>query len=253
MSKEIINGMNPFIKLILLTIVTLIVSFEFNPYLPAMLILLLLIIVKGFSNLSVLELIKSVRMFWLMSILFMGFIVLMRIISGVDLMLLRVLGLGLKIMAISIYSAVFIKTTNSTELVISIVRYGKVSPKYAYAFLTAYRFLPTFKEELEIIKHAQEVRGIRNGNNIFNDIIDIKKYVIPMMSTAVRKGVRISMAMEARGFGKYEKRTYYREVNIDNRDCIYALIYIVIVLVLIVVLNNFGLINMGLKFLGRLG
>lgn len=252
MSKEIINKMNPFIKLILLTIVTLIVSFEFNPYLPALLIILLLVIVKACSNLSILELFKSVRMIWLMSILFMGFIILMRIISGVDLMIIRILGLGLKIMAISIYSAVFIKTTNSTELVISMIRYGKISPKYAYAFLTAYRFLPTFKEELEIIKHAQEVRGVRTGNNIFNEILDMKKYVIPMMSTAVRKGVRISIAMEARAFGKYEKRTYYREVKIDRKDYLYLSMYILIVLLLIIILNYYGLLNMGLKFLGKL-
>lgn len=252
MSKEIINKMNPFMKLILLTIVTLIVSFEFNPYLPAFLIIILLIIVKIFSDLSILELIKSVRMIWLMSILFMGFIVLMRVISGVDLMIIRILGLGLKIIAISIYSAVFVKTTNSTELVMSMIRYGKISPKYAYAFLTAYRFLPTFKEELEIIKHAQEVRGVRTGNSIFNEILDIKKYVIPMMSTAVRKGVRISIAMEARAFGKYETRTYYREVKINKNDYIYLLVYLVIVVLLIIMLNHFGLLNMGLKFLGKL-
>ncbi|WP_024622015.1 energy-coupling factor transporter transmembrane component T family protein [Metaclostridioides mangenotii] len=245
---KLIEKMNPFLKIMILIVVTLIGSFEFMPYLPLVLTLLALITVFLFSDLKMLDLFKAVKVFILMSISYMGFILLARYISGQPLMIITVLGLGFKIILISVYSAIFVKTTDPTELVISLIKYFKVSPKFAYAFLTAYRFLPTFKEEFEIIKHAHQVRGIEESINVLLKIWNTKRYVIPMMATAVRKGIRISMSMETRAFGKTKSRTYYRKLTLHKDEIIYSIIYILVVLSITLILSYFGLTNFGLKF-----
>ena len=245
---KLIEKMNPFLKIMILIVVTLIGSFEFMPYLPLVLTLLALITVFLFSDLKMLDLFKAVKVFILMSISYMGFILLARYISGQPLMIITVLGLGFKIILISVYSAIFVKTTDPTELVISLIKYFKVSPKFAYAFLTAYRFLPTFKEEFEIIKHAHQVRGIEESKNVLLKIWNTKRYVIPMMATAVRKGIRISMSMETRAFGKTKSRTYYRKLTLHKDEIIYSIIYILVVLSITLILSYFGLTNFGLKF-----
>jgi energy-coupling factor transport system permease protein len=245
---KLIERMNPFLKILILIVVTLIGSFEFMPFLPLVLTLLALITVVLFSDLKMLDLFKAVKVFIIMSIGYMGFILLARYISGQPLMIITVLGLGFKIILISVYSAIFVKTTDPTELVISLIKYFKISPKFAYAFLTAYRFLPTFKEEFEIIKHAHQVRGIEESKNVLLKIWNTKRYIIPMMATAVRKGIRISMSMETRAFGKTKSRTYYRKLTLHKDEIIYLIIYILAVLSITLILSYFGLTNLGLKF-----
>ena len=165
-------------------------------------------------------------------------------------MFISVLGLGLKIILISLYTAVFVKTTDPTEFVIALIKYFKIPSTYAYAFLAAYRFLPTFKEDYEIIRHAYQVRGVAESKNIFVKIFETKRYIIPMMATAVRKGIRISMAMETRAFGKYKTRTYYRQLTLSKGEVITSTMYIALLIIITITFYNLGLTNMGLKFLG---
>ncbi|MEG2936622.1 MAG: energy-coupling factor transporter transmembrane component T [Clostridium sp.] len=242
--------MNPFLKILLLTIVTLIVSLDFFPFLSGTLIIMALVVAEIFTTIGVTELLKSVKAFILMSCSFMLIIILARFISGEELALLSVIGLGFKILTISIYSAIFVKTTDPTEFVISLVKYLKVPSKFAYAFLTAYRFLPTFKEEFETIRHAHLVRGIEEGSNFIVRTWRMKQYILPMLATAVRKGIRISMAMETRAFGKYKSRTYYRRLSMKKNEIIGAGIYacIIVGITYFYYINN--LTNFGLKYMG---
>ncbi|MGL5379187.1 energy-coupling factor transporter transmembrane component T family protein [Clostridium sp.] len=234
-NKSLINRMNPFLKIHVLLLVTIIGSLEYNPFLPITLIILGIIITYKFSDINIEELLKSIRVFIGMSFGFMAFIILSRYLSNEPLLVITVMGLGFKIILISVYSAIFVKTTDPTEFVVSLIKYFKVHPKFAYAFLTAYRFIPTFKEEYDIIKHAYQVRGATRNKN----------YVIPMMATAVRKGIRISMAMETRAFGKYKTRTYYRRLKLKQDEVICCCIYVAIVISITIIYAMNGLTNMG--------
>lgn len=69
-----------------------------------------------------------------MSVTFMFVILAVRYISGESLKVVAVLGLGFRIILISIYSSVFVKTTDPTEFVISLIKYFKMPPKIGYAF-----------------------------------------------------------------------------------------------------------------------
>lgn len=216
--KNLIHSINPIIKLFILLIITIIGSLDFYPFLSGVLILAMVIIAPIFSEFSLREVLASIKVFLGMALSFMFIISLVKYLSQEELDLIVTLGLGFRIILISLYSSIFVKTTDPSEFVISMIKYLKVPEKHGFAFLSAYRFLPGFKDELEIIKYSYQVRGIEESKNPFKQIWNSKRYIVPMLITAIRKGTRVSMAMELRAFGKYDKRTYYRECKITKKD-----------------------------------
>ncbi|EJO5346641.1 energy-coupling factor transporter transmembrane protein EcfT [Clostridium botulinum] len=243
-----IDKMNPFLKLLILIIITIIGSLDFKPYTSSILIISGVIIGSIFSSLNTLKILNSVKGFILMSLTFMCVILAVRYISGESLKVIYVLGLGFRIILISIYTSIFVKTTDPTEFVISLIKYFKMSPKIGYAFLTAYRFLPTFKDELQTIKYAHKVRGIVESKNPFVKVWNSKRYIIPMMANAVRKGIRISMAMETRAFDKYKTRTYYRKLNMPINEIIMATLYIIYIIFVVSILYLNNLVAFAIKY-----
>ncbi|GAA0079886.1 MULTISPECIES: energy-coupling factor transporter transmembrane component T [Clostridium] len=243
-----IDNMNPFLKLLILILITIIGSLDFKPYASSILIISGIIIASIFSSLSILEILNSVKGFIIMSVSFMFVILAVRYISGETLKVIAVLGLGFRIILISIYTSIFVKTTDPTEFVISLIKYLKMPPKIGYAFLTAYRFLPTFKEELQTIKYAHEVRGIVESKNPFIKVWNSQRYILPMMANAVRKGIRISMAMETRAFDKYKTRTYYRELHMPINEIIMTTVYILYIISVVVILYLNNLVAFAVKY-----
>ncbi|EKO1911862.1 energy-coupling factor transporter transmembrane protein EcfT [Clostridium botulinum] len=243
-----IDKMNPFLKLLILILITIIGSLDFKPYASSILIISGIIIAFIFSSLSILEILNSVKGFIIMSVTFMFVILAVRYISGEPLKVIAVLGLGFRIILISIYTSIFVKTTDPTEFVISLIKYFKIPPKIGYAFLTAYRFLPTFKEELQTIKYAHEVRGIVESKNPFIKVWNSQRYILPMMANAVRKGIRISMAMETRAFDKYKTRTYYRELHMPINEIIMTTGYTLYIISVVVILYLNNLVAFAVKY-----
>ncbi|HDK7167729.1 TPA: energy-coupling factor transporter transmembrane protein EcfT [Clostridium botulinum] len=243
-----IDKMNPFLKLLILILITIIGSLDFKPYTSSILVISGIIIASIFSSLGILQILNSVKGFIIMSVTFMFVILALRYISGEPLKVIAVLGLGFRIILISIYTSIFVKTTNPTEFVISLIKYFKIPPKVGYAFLTAYRFLPTFKEELQIIKYAHEVRGIVESKNPFIKVWNSQRYILPMMANAVRKGIRISMAMETRAFDKYKTRTYYRELHMSINEIIMTTVYTLYIISVVVILYLNNLVAFAVKY-----
>ena len=246
--KKLFERTNPVIKLLILILVTIIASLDFYPFLSGLLIVLMVILAPRLSSYSLGDILKSIKVFIGMAFSFMLIITITRYLSGEELNIVLTLGLGFRIILVSLYSSVFVKTTDPNELVISLIKYLKVPEKHGFAFLSAYRFLPTFKEELNLIKYSYQVRGIEESKNPFKQIWNSKRYIIPMLLTAIRKGTRVSMAMEVRAFGKYDKRTYYRDSFIDREDIVLAILSIAFIFLAFYFLRKNGLTHFSLLY-----
>lgn len=132
--KPLIDRMNPFLKILVLILITLIGSFDYKPFISGILVVSILVTAELFSSLSIMDILNSVKVFLLMSIGFMTVIILSRIIGSKPVMMVSVVGLGFRIILISIYSAVFVKTTDPTEFVMSLIKYFRMPVKVGYAF-----------------------------------------------------------------------------------------------------------------------
>ena len=68
---------------------------------------------------------------------------------------------------------------------------------------------------------------------MFDPIREMLGYAIPLMASAVRKGERVALAMESRGFGALSQRTYFRVTTLGRNDLVFAVACVVAFAVLI--------------------
>lgn len=77
----------------------------------------------------------------------------------------------------------------------------------------AFRFIPVFIEEVNIIMDAQASRGVDfHSGNVFKRMGKVMPLVVPLFVSAIRRSADLAMAMEARGYTDAGSRTRYREL-----------------------------------------
>lgn len=98
----------------------------------------------------------------------------------------------------------------------------------------AFRFIPVFIEEVNIIMDAQASRGVDfHSGSIFRRMGKVMPLVIPLFVSAIRRSADLAMAMEARGYSEASERTKYRPLRYTSNDRIAYVIAIVIFVLLI--------------------
>src|SRR5207244_7392863 len=128
-----------------------------------------------------------------------------------------------RLLAILSTSAMFVLTTDPSEFVRSLIHQAHVSPRIAYAVFAAYRFVPLLEVEFATIRAAHQMRGgVRRGGPL-DWMRQTIGYAIPLLASSVRKGERVALAMESRGFGALPQRTYYRQTKLGENDLFFAL------------------------------
>ncbi|GIP34141.1 energy-coupling factor transporter transmembrane protein EcfT [Paenibacillus sp. J2TS4] len=129
--------------------------------------------------------------------------------------------LALRMLSFAALSLMFVFTTDPTRLMLSLMQQCKLSPKLAYSIMAGYRFLPLFKEELQILQNAHRVRGLARRGGWREKLKQIGRYVIPLLASAIRKAERTAIAMESKGFTGARERTFYLTVTVQIRDWIF--------------------------------
>ncbi len=246
--KPFIDRMHPALKIWVLMVVALVASLDFMPFGAMILFAAGLVLAEFFSSARAVDVLHSVRGFIGMSLGFVVIILLVRVLSSQPPEVVAVLGLGFRIILISSYSALFVKTTNPTEFAMALIRSFRMPVDMGFALLTAYRFLPTFREEMDTIRYAHQVRGVTESRNPLSRVWNMKRYVIPMMAGAVRKAIRISMAMETRAFGKYPDRTWYRNISMPGNQIAATAGFTLAVILLVTGLTMLGLTRLGFVY-----
>jgi energy-coupling factor transporter transmembrane protein EcfT len=113
-------------------------------------------------------------------------------------------GIGARVLAIGAIGVVFGLTTDPTHLVDSLVQQGHVPERFAYAALAAYGAIPRFAADLETLRQARRIRGLRGGWH--------PRVLVGLLVLAIRRADRMAIAMDARGFG-IGPRSRYRVVR----------------------------------------
>ncbi|WP_188207523.1 energy-coupling factor transporter transmembrane component T family protein [Alkalibacillus aidingensis] len=126
--------------------------------------------------------------------------------------------LALRSLCFVALSLLFVLTTDSTKFMLSLMQQCKLSPKLTYGVLAGYRFLPTFKHELDVLRQAHRIRGVGRAKGIRGRIQQFRRYSIPLLANAIRKAERVAIAMESKGFTGERERTHYHEMKVTKRD-----------------------------------
>jgi len=139
-----------------------------------------------------------------------------------------------------IFSGVnLISTTRNEELVLGMIRLG-LPYRIGFTISTALRLVPTIASNIGTISQAQRSRGldIESGNILER----LKKYLpllVPVFISTIRNTNVFGMALESKGFGARDERTFYLTLKMHTLD--YTLIFLGITgSILAIVLNNMG-------------
>lgn len=113
-------------------------------------------------------------------------------------------------------------TTSGPDLVRATVQQLRVPYRIGYTALAAFRFVPRFGHELDVIRQAHRVRGSHGGRGPFAALARWWGYIVPLLAGAIRHAERVALAMDARAFGAYPDRTERHLVPFRRRDVVFV-------------------------------
>jgi len=148
---------------------------------------------------------------------------------------------ALRLGAIVALSLIVGLSTTAPDLARSFVQQLRVPYRIGYTALAAFRFVPRFGHELDVIRQAHRVRGAHGGRGPFAAIARWSGYVVPLLAGAIRHAERVALAMDARAFGAYPDRTERHLVPWRVRDTVFVAAFLVVSAVLFGLLFPWGL------------
>ncbi|WP_127473749.1 energy-coupling factor transporter transmembrane component T [Microbacterium sulfonylureivorans] len=151
------------------------------------------------------------------------------------------LATGLRIAAIVALTLIVGLSTTGPDLVRSTVQQLRVPYRIGYTALAAFRFVPRFGHELEVIRQAHRVRGAHGGRGPFAAIARWFGYIVPLMAGAIRHAERVALAMDARAFGAHPDRTERHIVPFRVRDVVFIVLFLTVSAVVFWIFFPWGL------------
>lgn len=133
------------------------------------------------------------------------------------------LATGARIAAIVALALIVGLSTTGADLVRAGIQQLRIPYRIGYTALAAFRFVPRFGHELDVIRQAHRVRGAYGMRGPFGALARWFGYLVPLLAGAIRHAESVALAMEARAFGAYPTRTERHRVPWRTRDTVFAL------------------------------
>lgn len=135
--------------------------------------------------------------------------------------LLNGLGLGLRLVAIVLTGILATATSDPTELAGALVQQARVSPPFAIGVLAALRLAPLLSREWETLGMARRARGVDAGRSAVGAARLVAGRMAALLVGAIRRGSRMALAMEGRGFGALPCRAVARPQRMRPSDWVW--------------------------------
>ncbi|MGK9149042.1 energy-coupling factor transporter transmembrane protein EcfT [Plantibacter flavus] len=137
------------------------------------------------------------------------------------------LGLATALRLASLLVLALIGGISSTgpELVRAMIQQLHVPYRIGYTALAAYRFVPRFGHELDVIRSAHRVRGMAQGRGPISSLRRTSGYVVPLLAGAIRHAERVALAMDSRAFGAHPQRTERTLIPFRTRDWVFMILF----------------------------
>ncbi|SDT67399.1 energy-coupling factor transporter transmembrane component T family protein [Actinoplanes derwentensis] len=124
----------------------------------------------------------------------------------------------LRIFAIALPGIVVFATTDPTDLADALVQNAKAPARFAIGALAAFRLIPLLGQEWRTLTLARRARGVDAGHNPLARLRLFASTAFALLVGALRRGVRLAVAMDARGFDSGVPRTYARRQRFTTPD-----------------------------------
>lgn len=143
-------------------------------------------------------------------------------------------GVVLRIVVV-IAAAMLLTTFSSRDFILGLVQW-KIPYELAFMVSIALRFLPVFRDEVRNVVTAVQLRGVELKKVPWGQKIELyRRLFFPIVYGAMYKAQQLAVAMEARGFRAYSRRTYLRRLNFCFADYVVTLVFSAATLMLIMI------------------
>ena len=132
--------------------------------------------------------------------------------------LVDALGLILRIFAVALPGVIVFATTDPTDLADALVQNAKAPARFAIGALAAFRLLPLLGDEWQMLTLARRARGVDAGRNPAGRLRLFVSTAFALLVGALRRGTRLAVAMDARGFDSATPRTFARRQRFTAAD-----------------------------------
>jgi energy-coupling factor transport system permease protein len=113
---------------------------------------------------------------------------------------------------------VLISTTRNEELVLGMIRLG-LPYRVGFAISTSLRMVPMIATSIDIISQAQRSRGLNlDSGNLLERVRKFVPLLIPVFISTIRSTNIFGMALESKGFGARDQRTFYLQLKMHSAD-----------------------------------
>jgi len=137
------------------------------------------------------------------------------ITSGV---LVTALGLALRVIAIGLPGLLVFASTDPTDLADAMIQNLKAPPRFAIGALAAFRLVPLLGLQWRTLAAARRARGIDAAGNPAAHVRLFISTAFALLVGAIRRGTRLAVAMDARGFDSGLPRTVARRQRFGPAD-----------------------------------
>jgi len=125
---------------------------------------------------------------------------------------------GLRIVGIALAGVLALATIEPTDLADALVQHLRAPPRFAVGALAALRMLPVLADQWRLIGLARRARGMEAGRNPVVALRLATGRLFALLVAAIRRGTRLALAMDARGFGERPCRTVARPRDVSRAD-----------------------------------
>lgn len=127
--------------------------------------------------------------------------------------------IALRILSVGLPGVVLLATTDPTDLADALAQVARLPHRFVLAALAAMRLFALMGSEWDSLGAARRARGLGDDGAI-GRTRTIVGQVLALLVLVIRRGTRLSIAMEARGFGRPGPRTWARESRLRWSDAV---------------------------------
>lgn len=127
--------------------------------------------------------------------------------------------LVLRLIGATMPLVIMLTVTKMSDLTNVLVQKLHIPYKYAFAFITALRFIPIFENEMKGIIEAQTARGVEfDTRNPFKKLGLILPLCVPLLISSVKRIEGSAISAELRGFNVRKKSSGYKKYHLKTSD-----------------------------------
>jgi len=128
------------------------------------------------------------------------------------------IAIGIRLVGIALAGIIAVASIDPTELADALTEHLHAPARFTIGALAAFRLMPLFADEWDTIALARRARGLDDARDPISRVTGFFAMTQSLLVATIRRGTRLALAMDGRGFADVGCRTLARPRAIVARD-----------------------------------